>query len=164
MEVRPIHGQSWKPKSKPDRLPSTYTRKHGVRHLFAAYDIAADKMYARIRKRKTHKQFIDFLRQLRRKYSKDIKLIIILDNLSPHKHHKVIEWISRNNVEFAFTPTRASWLNHIEPQFIALKNAVFLNSNPKNHDEIGLKIRQWFRFRNSKRYRLFVPFNPNSFS
>lgn len=157
IEVRPCAGQNWCPKKHPDRQPATYTRKHGVRHLIAAYDLKEDKMYGTLQKRKTNKEFLQFLKQLRRKYDSKITLFIVCDNYGPHKTENVVVWAAKNNIEFYYTPTNASWLNRIEPQFNPLKSDVLRNSNYSNHDDIGDAIHKWFFFRNSKRYRDFVP-------
>jgi transposase len=49
----------------------------------------------------------------------------VLDNFSPHlstrKDQRVSEWAEANNVEFAYMPFYASWLNRIEAQFTALR-------------------------------------------
>lgn len=45
LEVRPY--RDWRKEKKPKRLPADYTRKHGVRHLFAAYDLKSDKLYGK---------------------------------------------------------------------------------------------------------------------
>ena len=42
---------------------------------------------------------------------------MVLDNFSPHKGEKVRQWAADNNVELAYTPFYASWLNRIEAQF-----------------------------------------------
>lgn len=60
IEVRPCAGQNWCSKKHPDRQPATYTRKHGVRYLIAAYDLKKDKMYGTLQKRKTNKEFLQF--------------------------------------------------------------------------------------------------------
>lgn len=57
----------------PDREPRprrrvTYTRPHGVRHLFAAYDLGKDKLYGHIKKTKNRPQFLEFCRYLRSFY------------------------------------------------------------------------------------------------
>jgi hypothetical protein len=31
LSIRPCHGTGWAQQGKPDRLPATYTRTHGVR-------------------------------------------------------------------------------------------------------------------------------------
>lgn len=68
IEVRPCGGQNWCPKKHPDRQPVTYTRKHGVWHLIAAYNLKEDRMYSTLQKRKTNKGFLQFLKKLRCKY------------------------------------------------------------------------------------------------
>jgi hypothetical protein len=49
-----IGGKGKEPGRAPrPRLGATYTRKAGVRHLFAAYDLGEDKLYRHIKPRKT---------------------------------------------------------------------------------------------------------------
>jgi hypothetical protein len=33
LSIRPCHGSTWAPESKPTRLPATYTRTHGIRYF-----------------------------------------------------------------------------------------------------------------------------------
>ncbi|HWO95600.1 MAG TPA: hypothetical protein VNM45_04560 [Bacillus sp. (in: firmicutes)] len=70
----------WRKEKKPKRLPADYTRKHGVRHLFAAYDLESDKLYGHNRKQKTSRDFLLFLQVLRRRYHRSERLYIVLDN------------------------------------------------------------------------------------
>ena len=51
----------------------------------------------------------------------------MLDNFSPHKGEQVREWAAANNVELAYTPFYASWLNRIEAQF---KSPALLHASP----------------------------------
>ncbi len=51
----------------PDREPRprrrvTYTRPHGVRHLFAAYDLDRDRLYGHIKPKKNRNRFLQFCR------------------------------------------------------------------------------------------------------
>jgi DDE superfamily endonuclease len=54
-----------------------------------------------------------------------VRLGIVLDNFSPHlstrTDRRVADWAVANNVELAYVPTNASWLNRIEAQFQALR-------------------------------------------
>jgi transposase len=73
----------------PDREPrrrrrATYNRPHGVRHLFAAYDLAKDKLYGHIKKTKNRSKFLEFCRYLRTLYPPTVRLAIVCDNYSPH--------------------------------------------------------------------------------
>jgi hypothetical protein len=47
------------------RLPATDTRELGVRHLFAARDLKADKLFAHNRKSKRYQDLLNFLKILR---------------------------------------------------------------------------------------------------
>ena len=33
LSIRPCHGATWAPESKPTRLPATYRRTHGIRYF-----------------------------------------------------------------------------------------------------------------------------------
>src|SRR5204862_1745387 len=53
-------GRGWAPRAKPKRIRATYKRPHGVRHLIAAYDVTADRLYGHIKKRKGRTEFLEF--------------------------------------------------------------------------------------------------------
>jgi hypothetical protein len=96
------------------RRRATYKRPHGVRHLLAAYDLSADKLYGHIKARKGRTEFLQFCRYLRRLYPPHVRIAIVLDNFSPHLSTKtddrVGRWAERNNVEFAYVPFYGPWL------------------------------------------------------
>ena len=147
LELRPYPGAGWAKVKRPNRIAANYRRLKGVRHLLAALDLKENKIYAHVKKRKTHKEFLAFLKYLRRLYPEE-KLYIILDNFSPHKHKKVKKWASENNVVLVFTPTYASWLNRIECHFGPLRYFVLRNSYYKEHEEMASAIRKYIRWRN----------------
>ncbi|MBE1587327.1 transposase [Nonomuraea angiospora] len=62
------------------RRRATYTRPHGVRHLFAAYDLGKDKLYGHIKPRKHRTRFLEFCRYLRGLYAPEIRIAFVLDN------------------------------------------------------------------------------------
>ena len=111
-----ISGKSKEPGRAPRRrLRATYTRTSGVRHLFAAYNLAEDKLYGHIKPRKTRTRFLEFCRYLRSLYPPQVRIAIICDNFSPHlttrKDERVGAWAAANNTEIAYTPANASWWN-----------------------------------------------------
>jgi transposase len=142
--VRPQHGENWC--LKPDLIPATYTRDHGVRHLISCLDLKSNKMYGHIKKRKRWRELLQFLKYIRSLYSE--KLYIILDNFSPHHKIEVVSWCTNNNVELVFLPTNASWLNRIECHFTGLKKFAIRNSDYKSHKEVGRAIRRYIAYRN----------------
>jgi hypothetical protein len=53
-----------------------------VRHLFAAYDLAKDKLYGHIKPTKNHTKFLEFCRYLRGLYPARVRIAIVCDNFS----------------------------------------------------------------------------------
>jgi hypothetical protein len=45
LSIRPHHGSSWSPTKRPDRLPATYTRTHGIRYLHGCYSLGDDQLW-----------------------------------------------------------------------------------------------------------------------
>ena len=88
----------------------------------------------------------------------------MLDNYSPHlstrDDPRVAEWAAANNVEFAYTPTNASWLNRIEAQFQALRYFTLDGTDHASHHEQASMIRRYIAWRNrnahDRRFRKIV--------
>ncbi|WTJ88241.1 transposase [Streptomyces sp. NBC_01538] len=134
------------------RRRAAYTRPHGVRHLFAAYDLARDKLYGHIKPKKNRTRFLEFCRYLRNLFPPETRIAIVLDNFSPHlttkKDSRVGDWAAANNVELACTPTNSSWLNRIEAQFTALRYFTLDGTDHASHREQGSMIRRYIIWRN----------------
>jgi len=128
LNLLPRPGKQWAPvASKKDkdstasprrrRRRATYTRTQGVRHLMAALDLSTDKMYGHVKANKNRTTFLAFCRYLRSLYPPEVRIAIVMDNFSPHlstkKDQRVGDWAEANNVELAYVPTNASWLNRI---------------------------------------------------
>jgi transposase len=80
-----IGGEGKEPGRAPrPRMRATYTRKAGVRHLFAACELGEDKLYGHIKPRKTRARFLEFCRYLRSLHPPSTRIAIICDNFSPH--------------------------------------------------------------------------------
>lgn len=152
LEIRPYAGTCWAPNKAPQRLPATYTRPHGVRHLLAGYDLISDRLFGVVRHRKRWKEFLGFLKIIRRRYPHERRLIIVLDNFSPHKKKEVFQWCLLNSVWLIFTATNASWMNRIEAQFGAVRYFVLKSSYPTNHKQLEQDIKEHLRWRNSNRH------------
>ncbi|GAB3837501.1 transposase [Dactylosporangium cerinum] len=141
----------------PDRQPrprrrATYTRPHGVRHLFAALELGRDTMYGHVKKSKKRAQFLEFCRYLRSLHPTEVRITTIADNYSPHLSTKadtsVGDWAAANNVEIAYTPTNSSWLNRIEAQFTALRYFTLDGTDHQSHREQASMIRRYIAWRN----------------
>ncbi|MFI7122700.1 transposase [Amycolatopsis sp. NPDC049868] len=107
---------TWKAIKGPDFVAKkTYTRIEGIRHMFAALDLATGQMYYRFRDRKRWSQFPDFCKQLRRRFSAG-KLYLVCETYG-HGKADVRAWCTDEDIEQAYMPTHASWLNWIECEF-----------------------------------------------
>jgi transposase len=151
LNLQPRHGHCWAgPGKGVDRLRATYSRKGGVRHFLAVYDLEADRLYGQFTRRKTWVEFLAFLKWVRRRYPSNQVLHIVLDNYGPHKTTEVRQWAATHNVRFYFTPTQASWLNRIECHFTALKKFALDASDFRSHQEQQESIEDYLVWRNRK--------------
>jgi transposase len=162
LNLLPRPGKHWAPMAvKGDRATedprrrrrrATYTRTKGVRHLMAAYDLNEDKIYGHIKTKKDRTTFLEFCRYLRSLYPPEIRIAIVMDNFSPHlstkKDTRVGDWAKANNVELAYVPTNASWLNRIEAQFQALRYFTLDGTDHRSHEEQNSMIRRYIIWRN----------------
>jgi hypothetical protein len=130
LNLRPHPGRQWACRGgrghvRRRRRRATFHRLHGIRHLFAAYDLRADRLYGHIKPRKRRGEFLAFLRYVRSLYPEHTRLAIILDNFSPHLTTKtdrsVGDYADAHNIELVYVPYNASWLNRIEAQFTGLR-------------------------------------------
>jgi transposase len=133
------------------RHRATYSRKGGVRHWLAAYDLEDDRLLGQFHPRKTWVQLLEFLKWLRKRYPAGQTLHVVLDNYGPHKKVEVVAWAWANKVRLYFTPTNASWLNRIECQFTALKEFALSNSDYRTHEELQEAIESYVQWRNGDR-------------
>lgn len=72
----------------------------------------------------------------------------MLDNFSAHQG-QVRAWADDNNVELAYTPHYASWLNRIEAQFKALRYFCLAGTDHPDHATQGRLIRRYIAWRNA---------------
>lgn len=125
---------------------------HGVRHLFAALNLTANKMYGHVKERKRRPQFLEFCRYLRGLHPADVRIAIVCDDFAPHlttkADQRVGEWADANNVEIAYTPTNSLWLNRIEAQFTALRYFTLDGTDHASHAEQASMIRRYIAWRN----------------
>jgi transposase len=144
-------GKTWAPRAKPKRIRATYTRPHGVRHLLCALDVGADLLSGERSERKTRVEFLAFCNQIRARYPAATRLAFILDNFSVHKGKEMRTWAAASNVELAYTPHYASWLNRIEPQFKGLRYFCLDGTDHPDHDTQHRLIAGYIDWRNAHR-------------
>jgi transposase len=104
----------------------------------------------------TRARFLEFCRYLRSLYPPQTRIAIICDNFSPHlsttTDGRVGTWSAANNIELAYTPANASWLNRIEAQFTALRYFTLDGTDHPTHQEQASMIRRYIIWRNNHTY------------
>lgn len=103
-----------------------------------------------MRPRKRHQEVLEVLKKVRRRYPQEQRIHLILDNFSPHRKAKVVEWCDNNNVHLVWTPTNASWLNPIECQFTHVKEFVIRNTDYEDFAKMADALRQYTNYCNGK--------------
>jgi hypothetical protein len=158
LNLQPRPGRGWFPTRRPARLRATYNRHGGVRHMFAALDLASGQLFYRLRDRKRSQEFLAFLRQVRTRFPTG-RLFIVCDNFSPHRKATVAAWCAAHDVELVFTPTYASWLNWIESEFTALRYFTLDGSDYPSHSAQEAAIAGYIRWanRHARPKRRFAP-------
>ncbi len=153
LNLQPHPGRQWAvagggAASPRRRRRATYKRPHGVRHLLAAYDLSTDRLYGHIKPKKDRPRFKEFLRYVRSLHPERVRIAIVLDNFSPHVSADIRTWAAEHNVELAFVPFYASWLNRIEAQFQALRYFAIDGSDHESHEAQARMIRRYIAWRN----------------
>ncbi len=157
LNLQPHPGRQWAVRGGGGERPrrrrrATYTRPHGVRHMFGALDLGRDRMYGHVKGRKARTEFLAFCRYLRSLHPPAVRIALVLDNFSPHlstrTDPRVGEWAEANNVELAYVPFYASWLNRIEPQFTALRYFALDGTDHPTHKAQATMIRRYISWRN----------------
>ncbi len=119
-------------------------RRHGKRDLLAVFEVKTGKVFGRCYEHHRQYEFLDFLKQVRKKY-RGKRLTIILDNLQSHKTPKVMKWLEeqKGEVEFVFTALHASWLNQIEIWFRELKQKCLKRLSVSSVEELVIRVYDW---------------------
>src|SRR4051794_14756354 len=79
------HGAGWATEKRPERIRATYSKRHGVRYHFGAYDVHTDRLHGRLRTHKNAGEVLAFSQHIRMRYSPELRIYLIADNLSTHK-------------------------------------------------------------------------------
>ncbi|MGX5207255.1 IS630 family transposase [Streptomyces violaceus] len=147
--IRPTAGSCWVKQGKPDRLPATYRRTHGVTYFHGCYSVGDDRLWGVNRRRKGTANTLAALKSIRAARPDGAPIYIILDNLSAHTGADIRRWARQNKVELCFTPTYASWANPIEAHFGPLRQFTLANSHHRSHPAQTRALHAYLRWRNA---------------
>lgn len=114
------------------------------------YDVHADCVGGLFAKRKRVIELEAAFQRLRACYPRR-RLYVVLDNLPQvHDHPRLLALARRLRIRLVYTPTEASWLNLIEPQFGVTKRATLVDTDDPSHQTRRHRIVRYLRWRNRR--------------
>jgi len=90
--IRPTAGSCWAEQGKPDRLPATYRRTHGITYFHRCYSVGDDQLWSVNHRRKGIDHTWAALRSIPAARPDGAPIYVILDNLSAHLNWKIRRW------------------------------------------------------------------------
>ncbi len=114
-------------KGKPERYDNEYER-HGMISVFVACEPLGGKRVVKVSKRRTKKDWANFLREIiDEHYPEAEKIVLVMDNLNTHSPSSFYEVFSpqearrlTEKLEIHYTPKHGSWLNMAEIELSVL--------------------------------------------
>jgi len=106
---------------KPKRVDYHYQR-NGVCTILIAFEPLTGQRYVQVRKRRTKKEYAEFMHELSENHYSDAeKIVLVQDNLNTHSPGSFYEIFAPEEAfalaerfEIHYTPKKASWLNMVE--------------------------------------------------
>jgi len=123
-----------------------------VRHLLAGYDLSTDRLYGHVKRPRDEpsswSSAATCAASTRPKCASPSSWTTSPLTCPPKTDSRVGEWAEANNVELAYVPTYASWLNRIEAQFTALRYFCIDGTDHDSHRQQASMIRRYIHWRN----------------
>jgi putative transposase len=125
--------------------------RHGTTTLFAALDLASGHVLTQCKRRHRHQEFLQFLRHIEASVPAQLEVHLVVDNYGTHKHAKVRRWLAaRPRFHVHYTPTYASWLNHVEIWFNIITQRAIRRGTFKSVRELVAKIEAFVQHYNRR--------------
>jgi transposase len=117
-------------------------KRLGTVTLSAAVDLVSGVVHHAVTQRHRSSEFVDFLKNLDARYPMGSLICILLDNHSAHRSRETGRYLDSKpgRFELIFTPTHASWLNHVETFFSKLARSVLRHIRVTSKAELGERI------------------------
>jgi transposase len=139
-------------------MPARYDYEYercGVCNIFMAGEPLAGKRMVRVTKRRTKRDWAQFVKEIAEQYPKAESITLVMDNLSTHKPGSLYEAFSPEEAkrlwdrfDFVFTPKHGSWLNVAEIELNVL-NGQCLNRRIDEIETVREEVQAWQEYRDS---------------
>lgn len=138
-----------------ERRTPEYDR-HGTTTLFAALDVATNRVIGRCYPRHRAIEFKKFLRVIDDDVDKKLDIHVIADNYATHKTPAVRAWLAKHpRFHIHFIPTHSSWLNAVEGWFGILTEKQLKRGSHFSVAELVQAIQAFLDAHNDKEPRAF---------
>ncbi len=119
--------------------------RYGTLSLLAGIDLLTGIIHYKVRDKHRSTEFIEFLKELDSYYPKEIKIVVILDNLKMHTSRETQKYLQTvpQRFQFVFTPKHASWLNIIESLFSKMTRSMLRGIRVSSKKELIERICQY---------------------
>ena len=161
LNLLPRPGRQWAPRivkgeraegPRRRRRRATFNRTNGVRHLMAAYDLHRTRCTVTSRPPRiapgSWSSAVTCAPSTGRTSASPSCWTTSARTSRPRVDSRVGDWAEANNVELAYVPTNASWMNRIEAQFQALRYFTLDGTDHRSHEEQNSMIRRYIIWRN----------------
>jgi transposase len=121
-------------------------KRYGTLSLLAGIDLLTGTIHYQVHEKHRSVEFIEFLKEIDSYYPKEIKIVVILDNLKVHTSKETQKYLESvpQRFQFIFTPKHASWLNIIESLFSKMTRSLLRGIRVSSKEELILRISQYF--------------------
>lgn len=142
-------------------------KRNGTCCVMVAIEPLAGKRIIAVKKRRTKKDYADFMKQLEKIYHKADKIVLVQDNLNTHTPSSFYEafspekafWLTQR-FQMVYTPKKASWLNMAEIELSALSRQC-LDRRIANMAIFSDEVYAWAKRRNQKKTTVSWQFTKN---
>jgi transposase len=148
VSLRPMAGAGWAPRGRPERQRADYNRRQGIRYIFGAYDVHADRLRVRLRDKRRGLDMLAFMAQIRHCYPARQRIYWIQDNLSANWIPDIRTFAANNRIDLVPTPTYASYLNPVECHFTPISQFVVCNADYLDWDAFAFALARHVTYRN----------------
>lgn len=134
--------------------------RNGAVNIFVAVEFKAGKRITQVTKRRTKKDFAQFVKMIVEEYLEVKTIRLVTDNLNTHKEKSFYETFSEDEakkildkIEFHYTPKHASWLNAAEVEI----NVMDIECTDRRIGDMGTlthEVNSWNKRRNESKKKI----------
>lgn len=143
IDFNPRIGFSWRRRGVQEAIPTPgQNQKHYVAGALHAH---SGRLVWVEHARKNTTLFIKLLDELRQRYRRARRVVLILDNYNIHKSHRVRTWLEANpKFDLLFQPVYHPWVNDIERLWRAMHDTVTRNHRCNTMRELCHNVIRFF--------------------